>query len=1071
MKKYAILMLFFLTAMMGMSQTMNVYWGHNRPIYPFHIWRDNITEVKFKTYTLEIYSGGEDPYMGFNHEDIQYVTFSSKEEAPIRFVPEEAYVSTDFSKDGQIAVLQKHQQGKGIPLVILGDAFSDRMINLGLFDYYAQHTMNVFFAKEPFTTFRDYFDVYAVTAVSLKEVACKETAFGYGMDNSITEDGEQRLYNYVLSIPELNNSVKNVTAIMVRNLPSDYPSDYSTSCYAGNFNVGQTYFTMNNEYERFNNYLVWHEAGGHAFGLLADERVNNNATDVFPEESRQWLDEAHAEGSQMNIDYHDTPETILWKDFISNPDYEVEQIGLYEGALYSYGKGIYKPSDTSIMFSSDVKDYYNAPSRWAIYQRIMKLAGEECKFENFLEYDKKNLEMIKSLNAGVDSPDKTVGVTSVSINPTKADITVGKTLQLSATVTPRDATNKTVSWFSSSTAIASVSSSGIVTAVAEGDVTITARAGDKSATCEIKVVPNSTSGEQHVPDNEIWYTTTDGKIFNPNYKEELVSNTYSDGIGKMVFKNKLYKVTYDYISDDSRERIETIKLPESVTKIGIVTFAACPNLKAVDMPGVKTIEREAFSQSGILGTLDLPETLEEIGDFAFFYCRGLTEITIPKNVKKIGEGAFLDGGYTKAILKPLSPPVMEGNYTLDTRDLLYNRKCLIYVPEESLEAYQTADNWKKCTGFMTVEGKMPQDCWYISTDYSHDGEVVVLQQATVGKGINLIFLGDGYVDRDLGPGGKYEELAKLEMENLFGYEPFKSFRDRFNVYLINCVSKNDVYFTPFGHAERLFTYDDDRYRYFGTYEDRCEQYARKVVPSTDEPIFATILMNKDYDGEASFCSPYFRDPGYMAFAFVSNRRNEGDDATFPHEMGGHGFGLLADEYIGVGSTFAEDQRADLDDFLQRTGYGINVDWRNNPAEVRWKHFLNDPRYSEEGLGVWEGAYVFEFGIYRPSEESIMNGCGDHGSALIHPNWFNAPSREQIYKQIMKYSEGPDWQYDYEKFVEIDAPGRQQAAERYKNFLLYYNVWAREQNRSSSNATRAELYSRKPVTNRLPPVFR
>ena len=71
MKKYAILMLFFLTAMMGMSQTMNVYWGHNRPIYPFHIWRDNITEVKFKTYTLEIYSGGEDPYMGFNHEDIQ----------------------------------------------------------------------------------------------------------------------------------------------------------------------------------------------------------------------------------------------------------------------------------------------------------------------------------------------------------------------------------------------------------------------------------------------------------------------------------------------------------------------------------------------------------------------------------------------------------------------------------------------------------------------------------------------------------------------------------------------------------------------------------------------------------------------------------------------------------------------------------------------------------------------------------------------------------------------------------------------------------------------------------------
>ena len=35
-------------------------------------------------------------------------------------------------------------------------------------------------------------------------------------------------------------------------------------------------------------------------------------------------------------------------------------------------------------------EYFNAPSRWAIYQRIMKLSGEECSFEKFLEYDKVN---------------------------------------------------------------------------------------------------------------------------------------------------------------------------------------------------------------------------------------------------------------------------------------------------------------------------------------------------------------------------------------------------------------------------------------------------------------------------------------------------------------------------------------------------------------------------------------------------------------------------------------------------------------------------------------------------------
>lgn len=400
MKKYAILILLSLTTMMGMSQTMDVYWGHNTPTYPFHIWRDNITEVKFDSFSFQIFTGGEAPLLGFEHEDMQYVTFSSKEEAPTRFAPEEAYESTDFSKDGKVAILQKHQQGKGVPLVILGDAFSDRMINLGLFDYYARQTMNAFFAKEPFTTFRDYFDVFAVTAVSLKEVACKETAFGFGMNNSITETGEQRLYNYVLSIPELNGSLKDVTAIMILNLPPDYHGSYYTSQMMENFNVGQTCVTMTNEYEHFNNYLVWHEAGGHAFGLLADERFDEPASDVYPEAEQQWLDERHAEGFDMNIDYHGSPETILWKDFIANPDYAVEEIGLYEGALYTYGKGIYRPSDTSIMYSSDVKDYYNAPSRWAIYQRIMKLAGEECKFENFLEYDKKNLEMIRFLNTG-----------------------------------------------------------------------------------------------------------------------------------------------------------------------------------------------------------------------------------------------------------------------------------------------------------------------------------------------------------------------------------------------------------------------------------------------------------------------------------------------------------------------------------------------------------------------------------------------------------------------------------------------------------------------------------------------
>lgn len=395
MKRYVFLMTFSLISLTGMSQTMTI---HRTDGTLFTIWSDSIRNAKFFPTNFGIVTK-DDEDLGCEYVDLDCITFSTKEESPVYFLPEKEYTSTDFSKDGQITVLQKHERGKGIPLVILGDAFSDRMINLGFFDKYAKAAMEAFFAREPFTTFRDYFDVYSVTVVSPKEVTSEETTFGLGLDNSFTEAGDQKLQDYVLSISELNGSLKDVTAIMISNMSPEFSGSYHSWLGEDNFNVAQTTLTLRKNYFAFNDYLVWHECGGHCFGLLADERVNNDASEVYPDEDHQYLDEQHSEGGSFNIDYHDAPETIWWKDFIANPDYQVEQIGLYEGALYSFAKSIYRPSDTSIMYASGEKSYYNAPSRWAIYQRIMKLAGEEYKFEDFLEYDKKNLEAIKALNA------------------------------------------------------------------------------------------------------------------------------------------------------------------------------------------------------------------------------------------------------------------------------------------------------------------------------------------------------------------------------------------------------------------------------------------------------------------------------------------------------------------------------------------------------------------------------------------------------------------------------------------------------------------------------------------------
>ena len=88
-----------------------------------------------------------------------------------------------------------------------------------------------------------------------------------------------------------------------------------------------------------------------------------------------------------------------------------------------------------------------------------------------------------------------VHVTGVSVNPATLSLVEGTSDQLRATVTPSDAANKSVSWTSSATAIATVDNTGKVTAVSAGTATITVKTADggKTATCAVtvttKVIP------------------------------------------------------------------------------------------------------------------------------------------------------------------------------------------------------------------------------------------------------------------------------------------------------------------------------------------------------------------------------------------------------------------------------------------------------------------------------------------------------------------------------------------------------------------------------------------------------
>lgn len=99
----------------------------------------------------------------------------------------------------------------------------------------------------------------------------------------------------------------------------------------------------------------------------------------------------------------------------------------------------------------------------------------------------------KEASCEVTVTPRTISVESITLNKTQLSLVKGATETLTATVLPTTATDKAVTWKSSDTAVATVKD-GIVTAVAAGNATITAKVGEKTATCAVTVTNPSNSG-------------------------------------------------------------------------------------------------------------------------------------------------------------------------------------------------------------------------------------------------------------------------------------------------------------------------------------------------------------------------------------------------------------------------------------------------------------------------------------------------------------------------------------------------------------------------------------------------
>ena len=140
-------------------------------------------------------------------------------------------------------------------------------------------------------------------------------------------------------------------------------------------------------------------------------------------------------------------------------------------------------------------------------------------------------------------------------------------------------------------------------------------------------------------------------------------------------------------------------IPNSVTAIGKGAFYDCSGLTCATIGNsVTSIGEDAFYNCSRLDFVTIPNSVTSIGKGAFYNCFGLTYATIGNSVTSIGEDAFHDCcGLTKLVSLAVEPPTC-GYPVFEGVD---KTACQLVVPDESINRYKVADQWKD---FMNILG-------------------------------------------------------------------------------------------------------------------------------------------------------------------------------------------------------------------------------------------------------------------------------------------------------------------------------------------------------------------------------
>lgn len=473
---------------------------------------------------------------------------------------------------------------------------------------------------------------------------------------------------------------------------------------------------------------------------------------------------------------------------------------------------------------------------------------------------------------------------------------------------------------------------------------------------------------------------------------------------------------------------KVLKLGKGLKSIGEHAFNTCCKIETLTIPSnVKEIGESAFENCYIIRELILEDGVESISKRAFYRLQQLTSVEIPSSVNMIGERAFYYCSALSSVnCKSNTPPSVSYASTWNAfSNNASNRK--IYVPQGCVDAYKSASGWSEYADAITAESG--EESLYESTDFSADGTVVTLQTASEGNGIDIVLMGDGYSDRLIAD-NTYANMMSKVADIFFSKEPFKTFRDRFNVYYVTAVSKHEgnisgnqtVFGCTFGSGSSV---SGD--------VSKMMSYAQKAISSerVNEATIITIMNAHKVAGVCTLMTPKDTSTDYgcgTGVAILAQGDNEADFIELIcHEAGGHGFAKLGDEYAYSSNGAVTSSALNIISAQSKYGWLKNLDTTGDESSVKWAHFMSDSRYSN-AVGLYEGGYTYTSGVWRPTENSIMNNGGTE---------FNAPSREAIYYRIHKLAYGDSWVYDFEEFATYDAINLINATQTRKTSRSYY----------------------------------